>query len=74
MSRYVAPLNPAMYPTLALLLTSIGVIFMAWFFVYEITGTKYMRELLKELIIAIVASIFMGTGLLFVALWVGIYV
>lgn len=74
MSRYVAPLNPAIYPTLGLLLTTIGVIFMAWFFVYEITATKYMRELLKELVIAIVASVFMGTGLLFVALWVGIYV
>ncbi|VDK35117.1 unnamed protein product [Taenia asiatica] len=74
MSRFVSPLNPAVYPTLGMLLTAIGVFFMAWFFVYEITGTKYVRELFKEVLIATVASIFMGTGLLFVALWVGIYV
>lgn len=74
MSRFVSPLNPAVYPTLGMLLTSIGVFFMAWFFVYEITGTKYVRELFKEVLIATIASIFMGTGLLFVALWVGIYV
>lgn len=74
MSRYVPPLNPSMYPTLGMLLTVIGIFFMAWFFVYEITGTKYVRELFKELTIATVASVFTGTGLLFVALWVGIYV
>ncbi len=74
MSRYVSPVNPAMYPTLAMLLTGIGIFFMAWFFVYEITATKYVRELAKEILIAVMASIFMGTGLLFVALWVGIYV
>ncbi|VDL98929.1 unnamed protein product [Schistocephalus solidus] len=74
MSRYVSPVNPAMYSTLTLLLTSIGVFFMAWFFVYEITATKYVREFLKELLMAIMASIFMGTGVLFLLLWVGIYV
>ncbi|KAL7053369.1 hypothetical protein AAHC03_026522 [Spirometra sp. Aus1] len=74
MSRYVSPVNPAMYSTLTLLLVSIGVFFTAWFFVYEITATKYVREFLKELLIAIMASIFMGTGVLFLLLWVGIYV
>ncbi|VDD82875.1 unnamed protein product [Mesocestoides corti] len=74
MSRYVSPLNPALYPTLGMLLTAIGTFFMAWFFVYEITATKYVREFFKEALIAIMASIFMGTGLLFAALWVGIYV
>ncbi|VDM31537.1 unnamed protein product [Hydatigera taeniaeformis] len=74
MSRFISPLNPATYSTLGVLLTAVGVFFMAWFFVYEITGTKYVRELFKEVLIAVVASIFMGAGLLFVALWVGIYV
>lgn len=74
MSRYVTPLNPAVYPILAMLLTGIGIFFMAWFFVYEITATKYVREFFKEALIAIMASLFTGTGLLFVALWVGIYV
>ena len=34
MSRYVSPVNPAIYPHLALTLLSIGLFFTAWFFVY----------------------------------------
>ena len=34
MSRYVSPVNPAVYPHLALTLLSIGLFFTAWFFVY----------------------------------------
>ncbi|VDN97585.1 unnamed protein product [Rodentolepis nana] len=74
MYRYVPPINPSLYPTLGMLLTVIGVFFMTWFFVYEITGTKYVRELFKELLFSTFASVFMGAGILFVALWVGIYV
>ncbi|GFY41947.1 hypothetical protein TNIN_378141 [Trichonephila inaurata madagascariensis] len=35
MSRYVSPVNPAVYPHLTLVLLGIGLFFMAWFFVYE---------------------------------------
>ena len=34
MSRYVSPVNPAVYPHLSVTLLSIGLFFMAWFFVY----------------------------------------
>ena len=34
MSRYVSPINPAVYPHLSVTLLSIGLFFMAWFFVY----------------------------------------
>lgn len=34
MVRYVSPVNPAVYPHLAITLLSIGLFFMAWFFVY----------------------------------------
>ena len=37
MQRYVSPVNPAVYPHLAVTLLSIGLFFMAWFFVYPIT-------------------------------------
>ncbi|KAK4002281.1 Transmembrane protein 258 [Daphnia magna] len=74
MSRYVSPVNPAVYPHLSVLLLMIGTFFTAWFFVYEVTSTKITRELSKELFIAFVASLFMGFGLLFLMLWVGIYV
>ncbi|KAJ8032302.1 hypothetical protein HOLleu_25791 [Holothuria leucospilota] len=74
MMRYVSPVNPAIYPHLTLVLLSIGIFFMAWFLVYEVTGNKYTRDLYKELLVALVASLFMGFGILFLLLWVGIYV
>lgn len=74
LARYVSPINPAVFPHLALVLLGIGIFFTAWFFVYEVTSTKFTRELTKELMISAVASLFMGFGTLFLLLWVGIYV
>ncbi|KAF6025256.1 TMEM258 [Bugula neritina] len=74
MFRYVSPINPAIYPQLTLILLAIGVFFMAWFFVYEVTSTKFTRDLTKELLVSLVASLFMGFGVMFLLLWVGIYV
>ena len=72
--RYLSPINPATYPHLALILLLIGLFFTAWFFVYEVTSTKYTRAIMKELMISFAASAFMGLGTLFMILWVGIYV
>uniref|UniRef100_A0A915I271 Dolichyl-diphosphooligosaccharide-protein glycosyltransferase subunit TMEM258 n=1 Tax=Romanomermis culicivorax TaxID=13658 RepID=A0A915I271_ROMCU len=74
MDRYLSPVNPYMFPPLTFVLLGIGVFCMAWFFVYEVTSSKYSRNLLKELAMAVVAAVFMGFGLLFLMLWVGIYV
>jgi len=74
MSPYVSPVNPAIFPHLSLVLLGIGIFFMAWFFVYEVTSTKFTRDIFKELSVALVASVFSGFGLLFLLLWVGIYV
>ena len=41
---------------------------------YEVTCTKFSRHLLKELLLSVWSSIFLGFGLLFLLLWVGIYV
>ncbi|XP_027439282.2 transmembrane protein 258 [Zalophus californianus] len=70
MSRYTSPVNPAVFPHLTVV--PIGMFFTAWFFVYEVTSTKY--TIYKELLISLVASLFMGFGVLFLLLWVGIYV
>ena len=139
MIRYVSPVNPAVYPHLAVTLLIIGLFFTAWFFVYpitlsllysaflmyttrvsvrkilpphpaskikfpkttpppcrfciviiavylrvfyvldyilshEVTSTKFSRYLLKELLISLWSALFMGFGVLFLLLWVGIYV
>merc|ERR1712221_35690 len=74
MSRYISPVNPNIYPHLTLILLGIGIFFTAWFFVYEVTSTKYSRDIYKELLVALFAAIFMGFGSMFLLLWVGIYV
>ncbi|XP_037071478.1 transmembrane protein 258-like [Pollicipes pollicipes] len=74
MSRFVSPVNPSIYPHLTALLLGIGIFYMAWFFVYEVTSTKLTRDLVKELALAVIAALFMGVGTVFLALTVGIYV
>jgi hypothetical protein len=51
MSRFASPVNPAIYPHLALVLLGIGLFFTAWFFVYEVTSTKFTREIVKEILV-----------------------
>ncbi|VDD90894.1 unnamed protein product [Enterobius vermicularis] len=74
MERYVGPVNPSLYPQLTVLLLGTGLFFMAWFFVYEVTATKYTRMLLKEILISALAALFLGFGSVFLMLWVGIYI
>ncbi|VDN06209.1 unnamed protein product [Thelazia callipaeda] len=70
----MAPVNPSLYSQLAVLLLAIGLFFMAWFFVYEVTSTKYTRVLIKELLISTFAALFLGFGSVFLMLWTGIYI
>ncbi|NXI95396.1 TM258 protein, partial [Psophia crepitans] len=73
-SRYSSPGNPAVFPRVTVVLLAIGMFFTAWFFVYEVTSAKYTRDIYKELLVSLVASLFMGFGILFLLPWVGIYV
>ncbi|KAF3854897.1 hypothetical protein F7725_022952 [Dissostichus mawsoni] len=52
MTRYTSPVNPAVFPHLTVVLLAIGMFFTAWFFVYEVTSTKYTRDVYKELLIS----------------------
>ena len=72
--RYASPVNPAIYPHLALALLLIGLFVTAWFFVYEVTATKVERAISKEILISFAASIFIGLGRLFLILSVGVFV
>ncbi|GLH01720.1 Transmembrane protein 258 [Gryllus bimaculatus] len=63
MQRYVSPVNPAVFPHLTVVLLGIGIFFTAWFFVYEVTSTKFTRDIFKELLVALVAAIFSGFAL-----------
>ncbi|KAL3101426.1 hypothetical protein niasHT_025408 [Heterodera trifolii] len=74
MEPYSPPVGHALFPHLTTVLLSIGLIFTAWFFVHGVTSTKKTRNLIKELFIGTLASVFLGFGTLFLMLWVGIYV
>ena len=74
MNQYASPINPAVLPHLTVVLLSIGIFFMAWFFVNEVISIKYSRNIYIDLLVSLVASLFMGFGVLFLLLWVGIYV
>jgi len=76
---YFSPITPALYPTLATLLTLIGVAFLGSFFVYELrasadTSGKSKRNLFLELNHALLSSVFLGLGVLFLLLWAKVYV
>ncbi|ERN19798.1 hypothetical protein AMTRI_Chr05g70060 [Amborella trichopoda] len=69
-----SPLPEAWYPTLALLLLTVGFLVTATFFIYEATSSRQSRSLPKELATGAVASIFLGFGSLFLLLATGVYV
>ena len=45
LARYVSPINPAVFPHLALVLLGIGIFFTAWFFVYEVIIMIIINEI-----------------------------
>ncbi|KAL9905592.1 transmembrane protein 258 [Glossina fuscipes] len=76
MRRYVSPINPAIFPHLATVLLIIGTFFTAWYFIYMVSRPKNSKEktLFKELLISFCASVFLGFGVMFLMLAVGIYI
>ena len=44
LSRYVSPINPAVFPHLTLVLLGIGLFFTAWFFVYEVSPNSLTQR------------------------------
>ncbi|XP_004373305.1 transmembrane protein 258 [Trichechus manatus latirostris] len=74
MSRYTSPVNPAVFPHLTMVLLATGMLFTAWFFVYKVISTRYTQDIYKELLISLVASLFMDFGVLFLLFWVSIYI
>ncbi|XP_050378421.1 uncharacterized protein LOC126795679 [Argentina anserina] len=69
-----SPVPDAWYPTLAVVMLSLGLLFTASFFIYEATSSRKSRSLAKELTTGTVASVFLGFGSLFLLLASGVYV
>jgi hypothetical protein len=73
-SPYNSPIDPALYPTLALMLMIAGLASSAFFFVQQVTTSKVQRSLSNDMVMATVSAVFMGLGMMFTMLTVGIYV
>ncbi|KAG4065255.1 hypothetical protein HA402_012697 [Bradysia odoriphaga] len=76
-TRYMSPINPTVFPYLTTVLLAIGTFFTAWFFVFEVSRPKKGGKesvIFKELLLSLFAALFLGFGVLFLLLSIGIYV
>ncbi|XP_039115587.1 transmembrane protein 258 [Dioscorea cayenensis subsp. rotundata] len=69
-----SPVPVEWYPSLSVLMLSIGLVLTASFFIYEATSSKRSRSLAKEITIGAFSSFFLGFGSLFLLLATGVYV
>ncbi|KAG9455612.1 hypothetical protein H6P81_000120 [Aristolochia fimbriata] len=69
-----SPVAVEWYPVQAFFLIAVGLAVTAYFFIYEATSTRKSRKLSTELSAALVASVFLGFGTLFLLLSSGVYV
>lgn len=69
-----SPVPQGVYPLLATVLLTAGIVASAAFFLYQVTTTRYSRKMLPELALGSAASVTLGLGTLFLLLWVGVYV
>lgn len=77
----LAPVNPALFPQLAMLFFALGGASTAYFLVYEFSTSTakdapagQKRSLAKELVVAAICSLFLGLGSFFLMLYGGVYV
>jgi len=77
---FLSPIDPVYYSRFAVSLTTLGLFFLAWFFVYQLTTNsaatsgRRKKSIGKELLLSFVASLFLGFGTLFLLLASGVYV
>ncbi|CAD5225189.1 unnamed protein product [Bursaphelenchus okinawaensis] len=73
MERYEAPVSPALYPQLSVILLGIGLLLTSFIIIGAFTTSKN-RNFLKQIVNAFFAAAFLGFGSVFLLLWVGIYI
>jgi hypothetical protein len=71
-----SPVPVSLYPTYSVFSLLTGFVFTAAFFVYQMRGSSpgVTRYLAIEMLIALVASVFLGFGILFTMLSFDLYV
>mmetsp|Transcript_8032 Transcript_8032/g.11385 ORF Transcript_8032/g.11385 Transcript_8032/m.11385 type:complete len:88 (-) Transcript_8032:206-469(-) len=72
------PLQPVVNPALFFLywstLVTLGIGAMGYFFIYIVSTPVKSRDLKREMILALLSSICLGYGCLFLLLWAGVWV
>ena len=85
---FEAPVSSTVYPHLSLVLVTTGLLFLGYLFTLQVTigskrgsaptnsstQTSGIARFVMEVLVAFIASVFLGFGLLFLCLNVGIYV
>lgn len=73
---YIAPVAPEAFFRLWVVLCSVGMALMAYFFVYQMQKSRSGKKggFFVELTIATTSSVFLGFGFLFLLLWAGVWV
>jgi ABC-type Mn2+/Zn2+ transport system permease subunit len=71
---YTPPIEATKHSKFAIILTCIGMLATALFFVYQMRAEKSKRKLSVELSIGFIAAFFLGFGTLFIMLSFGLYV
>eukprot|EP01147_Barroeca_monosierra_P006667 gene6667-9440_t len=65
-------LSPALSGQMALVLLILGIFFAGRFFVYEVSRAKTARWLTREISLALLSSLFLGVGVFFLSVYIGI--
>ncbi|KAI8904608.1 NEF1-like protein [Powellomyces hirtus] len=71
---YTPPVSPASFPAIATVLLLAAFSLGSLFFINQVSATKYSQSVIKDLTLAVPASLLFGFGLVTLFLAVGIYV
>jgi hypothetical protein len=70
---YVSPVHPKHFMRVAGVFILAAFIVFSQFLVYQLNYKKAQRSLVRELLLAIVGSLFTGFGTIFTFMWLGNY-
>ena len=70
---YVSPIHPKYFMRVAMVFILAAFIVFSQFLVYQLNYKKHERSIIRELLLAIVGSLFMGFGTIFTFMWLGNY-
>eukprot|EP00922_Rhytidocystis_sp_ex-Travisia-forbesii_P016787 GHVS01025074.1.p2 GENE.GHVS01025074.1~~GHVS01025074.1.p2 ORF type:complete len:133 (+),score=36.30 GHVS01025074.1:45-401(+) len=66
-------ISPSYFPEFCISFIFFGFLVACVMFIYELSLTKFERQLSREFFLAILSSFFLGIGCTFLFLWCGIY-